>query len=332
MDRAAGCEGCGKGVHGAPQDTPSGILIVDKPAGMTSHDVVDAVRRIARTRRVGHAGTLDPMATGVLLICVGQATRIAEYLMQSAKTYVGEVVFGRATTTYDTEGDVVAEYPTGHLTAEGLREALGTFVGAIHQRAPVFSALKQGGEPLYRRARRGESVEPPVRAVHIYRAEMVRWEPPVATVEVECGPGTYIRSLAHDWGVAVGSGAYLKSLRRVASGRFTIDDAVPLARLQEAAADGDWMHFLIPMDEALLDMRALVLTDEQAQALTHGQPVAAGVGAEGEMARAYSLAGDFLALVCYNPSQDRWLPVKVFATRWWPESSPTQGSQDNAAD
>lgn len=315
MDRAVGCEGCGEGACGASQDTPSGILIVDKPAGMTSHDVVNAVRRIAGTRRVGHAGTLDPMATGVLLICVGQATRIAEYLTASRKTYLAEVAFGRATITYDAEGDVVAEHPTGHLTAEGLRKALATFVGSILQRAPAFSALKQDGEPLYRRARRGESVEPPVRAVHIYRADLVAWEPPVAAIEVECGPGTYIRSLAHEWGLAVGSGAYLKSLRRVASGRFTIDDAVPLARLQEAAADGDWMRFLIPMDEALLDMRALVLTDEQAQALTHGQPVAAGVGAEGEMARAYSLAGDFLALVCYNLSQDRWLPVRVFAAR-----------------
>lgn len=315
MDRAVGCQGCNGGHCGAPQGTPSGILIVDKPAGMTSHDVVDAVRKIARTRRVGHAGTLDPMATGVLLICVGQATRMAEYLMQSTKSYVGEVVFGRVTTTYDAEGDVVAEYPTQHLTAEGLREALAAFVGAIHQRAPAFSALKQGGEPLYRRARLGASVEPPVRPVHIYRAEMVRWEPPVATVEVECGPGTYIRSLAHDWGLAVGSGAYLKSLRRVASGRFTIDDAVPLARLQEAAAEDDWLRFLVPMDEALLGLPALVLTDAQAQALACGRPVEAPTGVEGQLARAYTLAGDFVAVVCYNERQGRWLPVKVFRAR-----------------
>ncbi len=315
MDRAVECAGCGGRACGAPQGMPSGILVVDKPAGMTSHDVVNAVRKIAGTRRVGHAGTLDPMATGVLLICVGQATRIAEYLMDSKKIYVAEVMFGCATTTYDAEGDVVAEYPTAHLTAEGLRQTLAAFVGAIHQRAPAFSALKQGGEPLYRRARRGESVEPPMREVHIYRAEMVRWEPPVATVEVECGPGTYIRSLAHDWGLAVGSGAHLKSLRRVASGRFTAEDAVPLARLQEAAAEGDWLRFLIPMDEALLDMPALILTEAQAQALVCGQPVEAPAGAHGQPARAYTLAGDFVAIVCYNASQGRWLPVKVFGAR-----------------
>lgn len=312
MDKAVGCRGCSASSCGAPDEPVSGILNVDKPAGMTSHDVVDAVRKIAGTRRVGHAGTLDPMATGVLLICVGQATRLAEYLTPSTKTYVAEVEFGRATTTYDAEGDVVGEYPTAHLTAEGLREALATFVGTVRQRAPAFSALKQGGEALYRRARRGEPVEPPVREVRIYRAEMVRWEPPVATVEVECGPGTYIRSLAHDWGQAVGCGAHLRSLRRVRSGRFSVDDAVPLARLQEAAADGDWEHFLISMDEALLDMPALVLSGQQAEALGHGQPVEAPAGADGQLARAYTLAGDFVAVVCYNAQQGRWLPVKVF--------------------
>lgn len=315
MDRSVGCGGCGALSCSASDEPPSGILNVDKPVGMTSHDVVNAVRKIAGTRRVGHAGTLDPMATGVLLICVGQATRLAEYLMKSTKTYVAEVVFGRATTTYDAEGNVVGEYPAAHLTAEGLRQALSAFVGTVRQRAPVFSALKQGGEPLYRRARRDEPVEPPVREVCIYRAEMVRWEPPVATVEVDCGPGTYIRSLAHDWGQAVGCGAYLKSLRRVRSGRFSVDDAVPLARLEEAAADGDWEHFLIPMDEALLDMPALILTTEQAEAVGHGQPIEAPAGADGQPARAYTLAGDFVAVVCYNAQQGRWLPVKVFRAR-----------------
>lgn len=310
MDKAVGCKGCG-----GASDPLSGILNVDKPAGMTSHDVVNAIRRIAGTRQVGHAGTLDPMATGVLLICVGQATRIAEYILQSTKTYVAEVRFGQATSTYDAEGEVVGEYPTAHLTAEGLREALAAFVGTIRQRAPAFSAVKQGGEPLYRRVRRGESVEPPVREVHIYRAEMVQWEPPIATVEVECSPGTYVRSLAHDWGQRVGSGAHLTSLRRMRSGRFSVEDAVPLARLQEAAEDGDWERFLIPMDEALLDMPAVILTGAQAEALGHGRPVEAQAGVDGQLARAYTLAGDFVALVCYNASQGRWLPVKVFRAR-----------------
>jgi len=315
MGEAIGCGGRGGPTCGAAQDTLSGILNVDKPRGMTSHDVVNAVRKIAGTRRVGHAGTLDPMATGVLLVCVGRATRIAEYLMNSRKTYVAEVAFGQTTTTYDADGDVVEERPVAHLTAEALQAALATFVGPIRQRAPAFSAVKQAGEPLYRRARRGESVEPPVRDVHIFRAAMVRWEPPVATVEVECSPGTYIRSLAHDWGQLVGAGAHLKSLRRVASGRFSVEDAVPLARLQEAAADGDWARFLMPMDEALLDMPALILTDEQAEALGHGRPVDAGAGADGQVARAYTLAGDFVALVCYNAAAGRWLPVKVFGGR-----------------
>ncbi len=261
---------------------------------------------------MGHAGTLDPLATGVLLICVGRATRIAEYLMASRKVYRAGIRFGATTDTYDAEGEVTGEFPAQELDPAALKATLTQFVGLISQQVPPYSAVKQEGKPLHRRVRRGEQVDPPVRQVEIYRAEFLSWEPPVATIEVECGPGTYIRSLAHDWGQAVGSGAYLESLTRLASGKFTLEDAVPLDVLREAA-EGGWEHYLLPMDEGLLDMAAIVVSSEQAQALRHGRPIERGAGEENELARAYTLDGDFIALVRYDKPTGRWMPHKVFA-------------------
>lgn len=291
----------------------AGILNVDKPKGMTSHDVVDAVRQIAGIRQVGHAGTLDPLATGVLVICLGRATRIAEYLMNSRKRYRAEVRFGATTDTYDAEGEITGEFPVAQLDRAALESALTQFVGTISQQVPPYSAVKQQGQPLHRRVRRGEQVDPPVRRVEIYRAELLSWKPPVATIQVECGRGTYIRSLAHDWGRAMGAGAYLESLTRLASGTFTLEDAVPLDALREAAAAGCWEHYLLPMDEGLLDMEALVVSAEQARALQHGQPVEKGTGEENQIARAYTMSGEFVALVRYDQAAGRWVPHKVFA-------------------
>lgn len=280
---------------------------------MTSHDVVNVVRKIAGTRRVGHAGTLDPLATGVLILCVGQATRISEYLMASRKVYRATVKFGVATDTYDAEGSITEQSPTDHLTEAALRESLSRFVGVIEQRVPPFSAVKKEGEPLYRKARRGEEVDAPVREVEVYRAGLLAWEPPLATIEVVCGPGTYIRSLAHDWGQAIGTGAHLQALVRLASGRFTIDNAVPLDELREAGAEGYWDHHLLPTDEGLLDMDAVIVTREQAHALRHGQGIEKGTGSDGQIVRAYTMAGEFIALARYDAESGLWMPHKVFA-------------------
>ena len=306
---------------GGPQIRPeSGILNVDKPAGMTSHDVVNIVRKIAGTRRVGHAGTLDPLATGVLLICIGQATRISEYLMHTPKTYRAEVQFGSATTTYDAEGEATDTFSTQGLTQDALATALAAFVGTIEQRVPPYSAVKQNGQPLYRRARRGDEIETPARAVVICRADLLAWEPPVATIEIECGPGTYIRSLAHDWGRAVNNGAHVKGLRRLASGSFGVENAVALDRLREAAADGCWERYLLPMDEGLLHMEAMLVGAKDAEALRRGQSIANRASEDGQLARAYTLSGDFLALIRYNVGAGRWAPHKVFA-----ENEPAGG-------
>ncbi len=304
------------------RDVPlSGILNVDKPPGVTSHDVVDAVRRVAGQRKVGHAGTLDPMATGVLLVCLGQATRLAEYLMAGRKQYRATIVLGKSTDTYDAEGEVTAEAGQTDLSRHEIEAALAEFVGAIEQVPPMYSALKHEGEPLYKLARRGETVERAPRQVEIDAIELLDWTPPSLIVQLSCSSGTYVRSLAHDLGQRLGSGAYLAALIRLSSGHFKLEDAVSLARLEEAFEHGQEQHYLLPMDEALIDWPALVLGSEDARRIVHGQAVSGpppdiptnGDGAGEALARAYSLDGDFLAIVAYHAETERWRPHKVFA-------------------
>ncbi len=230
-----------------------GILNLDKPAGWTSHDVVGWVRRVLREKRVGHAGTLDPMATGVLLVCVGQATRVAEYLTAGQKVYRAEARLGATTDTYDADGEVVATAAVPPLTVDDLRGALAGFVGEIQQRPPAYSAIKQAGEAAYRKARRGEAVELPARPVTIDGIELLDWDPATAklTIEITCGPGTYIRSLTHDLGQALGSGAVLTRLTRTRSSQFAIEDAIGLDALADAARSGEVARHLYPIEAAL---------------------------------------------------------------------------------
>ena len=295
-----------------PRGDISGILNLDKPAGWTSHDVVARVRRLTGQRRVGHAGALDPFATGVLLICLGQATRVSEYLMEAPKLYRARIRFGTATDTYDLTGAVTAQSDTipSQETIEGL---LPCFVGRILQRPPAYSALKQAGEPAYRRARRGEAVAPTARPIEIYGIRLRSWTPPDLEIEVRCGKGTYIRSLAHDLGLAAGSAAHLAALQRRAVGHFTIEEAIPLAELEASIEQDGWREFLYPLDEALLHYPALVLPAEDIARLLHGQPVAAGPVTGGEIRRVYGTDGEFIALVQGDAQAGLWRPHKVFA-------------------
>ena len=210
--------------------TTDGVLVVDKPSGVTSHDVVDEVRKRLRTRKVGHAGTLDPDATGILVLGLGRATRFLDYAQAEPKRYLAIASFGTATTTQDASGEVV-ERRAPEFDRADLERALARFRGPIDQVPPMVSAVKVKGERLHVRARRGESVERPARRVVIHELELrsfVPGVPPEATLEVECSAGTYIRTLVHDLGSDLGCGAHLVFLRRVAAGGFTEDDAVPL--------------------------------------------------------------------------------------------------------
>ena len=290
----------------------SGILNIDKPRGWTSHDVVAKVRRLTGQRRVGHAGTLDPLATDVLLVCLGQATRVAEYLMASQKRYRATLRLGVSTDTYDAEGRVTRDVGPVDVSLQEIEAALSTFVGEIEQVPPMYSALKRGGQPLYKLARRGETVERRPRRVTIETLEIVDWAPPELRLEIVCSPGTYIRSLAHDLGERLGCGAHVTALTRLASGRFTLADAVSLETLAKAVAAGDWMHLLYPLDAALLDFEAVTVDVMGARRLRHGQPIPCSAPPATALGRAYGPDGTLIAVVAYDPEAALWRPKKVF--------------------
>jgi len=292
----------------------SGILNIDKPQGWTSHDVVARVRHLSGQKQVGHAGTLDPLATGVLLVCLGQATRVSEYLMRGRKVYRAAVHLGLSTDTYDAGGRVTATAPQVNVTLSQLEEALAAFVGRIEQTPPMYSALKYRGAPLYRLARQGKTVERKPRPVEIYDLKLLDWSSPVLTIEVTCSPGTYIRSLAHDLGQRLGCGAHLSSLVRLASGHFTLDEAISLETLSEAFATGRWAELLRPLDEALLDFEAITFDCQAERRIRLGQPV---LGPEpsssSSLCRAYSTEGRLIALLQYKAQTGLWQPKKVFS-------------------
>jgi len=279
---------------------------------MTSHDAVDRVRRISGQRRVGHAGTLDPLATGVLVVCLGQATRVAEYLMASDKVYRAQIRLGVSTDTHDAEGEVTATAEV-NLGEEEAREALASFTGAIQQVPPMYSALKREGTPLYKLARQGITVGREPRSVEIHNIQLLDWNPPLLTMRVECSPGTYIRALARDLGQKLGCGAHLQSLTRLASGHFTLEEAVSLDELAEAFAQGDWQEFIHPLDEALLDFGPVVVDAQTEKRIRHGQQVQAPATCEtGELRRAYSKKGELIAILRHDPQTGLWQPKKVF--------------------
>jgi tRNA pseudouridine55 synthase len=209
-----------------------GVLLIDKPAGMTSHDVVDRVRHVLQMKRIGHAGTLDPMATGLLIILVGKATKLSQYLMSLDKEYEGTVRLGITTKTHDAEGEVAATRPVPALTEADLRAAMATFVGDQYQLPPMFSAKKQDGVPLYKLARKGKEVEREPRFIRVSSFELTRFALPDFDIRLRCSKGTYVRTLAHDLGEKLGCGAHLAALRRTATDRFHVAQAVPLDQFE----------------------------------------------------------------------------------------------------
>jgi tRNA pseudouridine55 synthase len=212
-----------------PPASHDGALLVDKPAGMTSHDVVDRLRRHLRFKKIGHAGTLDPAATGLLILLLGRATKFSDQVMGGDKVYAGAIRPGETTDSYDADGEVTAraEIPAG-LTLERLNELAAGFLGDQLQTPPMVSAVKVGGVPLYKLARQGREVEREARLIHVYSFRFSAWEPPLAHFRLACTKGTYVRSIAHELGRKLGCGAHLFSLRRLASGAFKVEDAAPL--------------------------------------------------------------------------------------------------------
>jgi tRNA pseudouridine55 synthase len=290
-----------------------GILIIDKPGGMTSHDVVQRVRKLFRTGKVGHLGTLDPMATGVLPLCIGRATRIGRFFATSPKEYSGEIRFGFATSTYDKEGVPASpERPLSHGREE-VAAAMLSLTGEYDQTPPAYSAKKVGGEASHRLARRGVAVETPPVRVRVQSFELRSFRPPVIEFHVVCSGGTYVRSLAHDLGLRLGCGAHLHQLRRLRSGEFHIGQAVPL----EAASEAD----VIALERLLAALPALVVEDEAGEdRIRHGNPVEAG-GTPPGLARIFNKKGEFLAVAAVESG---WAHPRVVLTSTASEEARTR--------
>ena len=295
-----------------------GILNIDKPHGMTSMQVVRRIKRAGGFKRVGHAGTLDPIATGVIPVCFGQATRMMEYLLDGAKRYSGEIHLGVSTDTYDAVGEVVAETDASAITSDQVRSALMQFQGEISQVPPMYSALKRDGKRLYDLARKGIEVEREPRPVSVYGIDLTAWEPPMATVKVDCGRGFYMRSLAHDLGEILGCGGHLKSLVRIKTGPFHIDEAVTLEEAEFGFEDGSWADLVYSPDIALESLRTIIAGHRTQDAVRNGRPLPPEVSfrpvQSDERCRVYSADGEFLAIARFDPDRQRWVPDKVFQT------------------
>ncbi len=289
----------------------SGVLVVDKPTGMTSHDVVQVVRRGTGIRRAGHTGTLDPRASGVLVILLGPAVRLSEFVSASDKRYQATIRVGSSTDTYDSEGTITDQTSDIDVSEEQFNEILQQFTGEIEQVPPPYSAVKVKGRKAYEMARRGEEVELKPRIINVYSLEVLEWDPPESVIDVYCSSGTYVRSLANDIGKALGTGAYLVGLRRTKSGRFTLRDAVPLRILREAFEAGDWYKNLIPAAEALADWPMVELDADQMEFVRHGHRIPAESGQTG-WARGVSEQGDLVALMEVDEDTLEWQPRKVF--------------------
>ena len=287
-----------------------GFIIVDKPVGPTSHNIVTLVRRGTGVRKVGHAGTLDPRASGVLVLCLGPATRLSEYLSTSSKRYQAVVRFGAATQTYDAEGPVLRQ-TEAVPTLEDIQAVLPEFRGEIEQVPPPFSAIKVRGKKAYELARAGQDVQLEPRMVTIHLLKVLDYQPPDLLLDVECTAGTYIRSLAHDLGMRVSTGAYLASLRRTRAGPFSLEDAVPLPKLEVGFLTNKWERYLVSAVKALPDLPLVEVEGDDLELIRVGHRITAKPGSIG-MARAIRPDGELIAILEIVEDGKKWHPRKVF--------------------
>ena len=305
-----------------------GILNINKPQGKTSFGIVSLVKRLSGERRVGHAGTLDPLATGVLPVCLGQGTRIIEFLADATKTYQAQIELGVATDTYDASGRITWKRDPSGISLQQLESALASFRGLTRQIPPMYSAVKHRGRRLYELARAGIEVERKSRPTKIYSLKVIDWQPPVVTVEVACGKGTYIRSLAHDLGQSLGCGANLKGLIRLSYGPFHAETAVTIPQLEDAFRYGYWRHFVYPIDTVLLPWRVMVVNNATEDAIRNGARVDLADGNSNDLTgppepssarspaetrcRTYTIDGYFLGVLRFNRERAQWQSEKVF--------------------
>jgi len=278
------------------QDRFHGLLIVDKPAGWTSHDVVGRIRRLIGQRSVGHAGTLDPAATGVLPIGVGSALRALEYLSDASKSYTAEITLGHSTDALDIEGRLIRTCEVPALDESQVQTILNSFIGPGEQVPPIFSAIKIDGTPLYERARRGDRTEPPKRPIVIHQIDLIDWQSPVLTIEVGCSKGFYVRSFARDLGDRVGSCAYLSDLVRTRVGTFDLCDAWTLSQLADAPLVDEWEQIAIAPDATALGLNAIIIDSGLVVAWEQGKRWKTDAIPGEEPVRVYDSDGNWLGI------------------------------------
>lgn len=303
-----------------------GLILVDKPQGVTSHDVVARVRRCLGIQRVGHFGTLDPLATGLLLVAVGRAVKLFPFFSKQDKVYTGEIRLGVATDTYDAMGRPTSPEAGGLPDRQAVMETMSLFVGEILQAPPPYSAKKLGGKPMYKWARRRQTIACPPRPVRVDAFEMTGFRPPIIGFEVRCGSGTYVRSLAHALGENLGCGAHLAALRRVSVGTLSVANSLPLDRLEILVSEGRTNDVVLPLESLLPGLPKIILTETAEARLQRGRPLAggdikgqlpaatdAGTGtpAGPEVCRLFSLTGRFLGLAEARPDLDTLVPILV---------------------
>ena len=276
----------------------NGIIVIDKPQGKTSHDMVSFMRRMTGIRRIGHTGTLDPMATGVLPLCIGSATKIADMLTMSDKGYRAEFILGKITDTQDAQGKVIEEFGTDGISENDIRSAVSGFVGEIEQLPPMYSAIKQNGKKLYELARRGIEVEREKRRVKIYSIDILNIDLSAfkVTIDVICSKGTYIRTLCEDIGKSLGTGAYMSMLRRTKTGCFTLEDAYTPEEIEKMCGDGTLESRLRSPDSMFGEYKALYLNEKQTKSIKNGVRMTWRGARDGERYRLYGSGGEFLCV------------------------------------
>ena len=297
-----------------------GIIIIDKETGFTSHDVVAKLRGICGQKKIGHTGTLDPAATGVLPVCLGSATKLCDMLTDRDKEYVAELLLGVSTDTQDTTGTVLTKRPV-EVSKEEVLKACESFVGSYDQIPPMYSALKVDGKRLYQLAREGKSVERKARPVMIYRLEVLECSLPVVKLRVACSKGTYIRTLCADIGEKLGCGGSMQNLRRTRSGGFGLEDALTLNELQKLKDSGRLSMVVRPVDSVFGDCPQLHIKEAYASLLENGNPILVDCTAEkqqhasGKWVRFYRQDNSFAGIYAYDNEKEKYMPVKMFLDR-----------------
>lgn len=295
---------------------PAGIFNINKPSNITSMEVVRRVKRSSGIKKVGHGGTLDPLATGVIPIFLGPATRMMEYVLDTSKVYRATIEFGVTTDTYDSTGKVTEKSDCSGLSRSEIVSALKQFHGEITQIPPMYSALKLNGKRLYELARKGVHVDRKPRPVKVYYSELGQWNPPYANIKIHCGRGFYMRSLAHDLGQIVGCGAHLKSLERLKVGPFILKEASSIEKVERSFSEGTWTNLVHSPDITVANFRVIIVGESLQKLIENGRPIPQAFSIPpiklGELCRVYGTSGQFLAIMRFDSNLTSWKAEKVF--------------------